>query len=469
VYFRVVQKAFAGLSSVALLVVISAVVVAEVPPLPTVMPVASASGSQPYGSNDPGVAELAQNGYVQEEYFISGKIGAGLPYTTRLLVRRPADPKKFSGIVIAESIRSSAVRSMWMEMRYMIRHGHAYVEIGSNLSINTKVKTADPVRYAALDVPNPKPGALVFGHVQEIVAQAGLLLKSNVRGGPFPGFKVRRVLLAGCSEQGMFVRLYMRDSHDLYRTADNHSIFDGYFPACVGDWPPVVATEDGKRLPNFTQPAVEVPVILLATSEPEGFPQDGRLYRRPDSDQPNDKFRLYEVAAMPHGLDIRSMMGPPNPKRTVPCNGVQQLWTDFPGGYPANNALDKLIRWVDRGTPPPRAARLETESAAGPIIKDQYGNPKGGVRTTTLDVPVASYQLCNTGKVSVIDPAGINFGISYRVPFTPQLLKALYPTPQAYLKKVNQRLDQLVRAGWYLKEDADEARAAAADFARTLP
>ena len=426
------------------------------------MPFASAS---PFGSNDPDVADLARYGYVQQEFFISGAIGSGLPYTTRMLIRRPEVAAKFSGIVFAESIRSNAIRTMWMERRYMMSRGDAYVEIGSNLSVNTIVKPSNPSRYASLNVPDPTPGKLVFGHVQEIVAQAGLLLRSNLANGPFGGFNVRHVILAGCSEQGMFVRLYMRDAHRLYRTANGKSIYDGYFPACVGDWPPIVSTEDGKRLANFAQPPVEVPTILLATSEPEAFPQDGRLYRRPDSDAADDKFRLYEVAAMPHGLDIRGFMDLP---KTINCNGPQEP-TMFPGAYPANNALERLVRWVDKGTPPPRANRLETEGPSGPVIKDEFGNPKGGVRTTTLDIPVASYPLCNDGKKNAINPVGINFIASYQVPFTPERLKKLYPTPQIYLAKVNRRLKELEREGWYLPEDADDARAKAAAFARTMP
>ena len=45
--------------------------------------------------------DLAFFKYVTKEYFVSG-IAQGQPYTTRVLVRRPTDPKKFSGIVVAE-------------------------------------------------------------------------------------------------------------------------------------------------------------------------------------------------------------------------------------------------------------------------------------------------------------------------------------------------------------------------------
>lgn len=437
---------------------------AEVPVMPTLSQPEGAA--KPYGSTDPDVANLAKFGYVQDEVFISGKIAGGLPYTTRLLVRRPVDPKKFSGVVVAESIRSSGVRILWTEARYLMARGHAFVEIGSNLSVNTLVKPSNPTRYAGLNVPNPTPGKLVFGHVQDIAAQAGLLLKSNLPHGPFKDMPVRHLVLGGCSEQGMFVRLYMRDSHAKFRMPNGKSIYDGYFPACVADWPPILGHEDGTPLANFTQPAVEVPTIMLATSEPEGFPQDGRRYRRPDSDAPGDKFRLYEVAAMPHGLDFRAFAAL-FPK-TLQCNGKAEQRSDFIGAYPANNALDKLIRWVTKGTPPPRGARLEVASASGPLVKDQFGNPKGGVRTTQLDVPVAAYHLCDTGKVSVINPVGIDFGAAYMVPFTPERLKALYPTPKAYVDKVGARLNQLVKQGWYLPEDAAEVRAAAVEFAKKL-
>lgn len=433
---------------------------------PTPMPsmIAAPNDAQPYGSNDPGMADLAAKGYVQEEFFISGTIGADLPYTTRILVRRPADPAKFSGIVIAESIRSSGVRSMWMEAPYMLSRGHAYVEIGSNRSVNTLVKQSNPARYAALNVPDPTARKLVFGHVQEIAAQAGLLLRANLPDGPFRGMRVRHVILAGCSEQGMFVRLYMRDTHPVFRTADGKSIYDGYFPACVGDWPPILAREDGSPLPNFTQPPVEVPTIMLATSEPEGYPQDGRLYRRPDANSRSDKFRLYEVAAMPHGLDMRMFM---RPGLTLNCNGPKAR-SNFPGAYPANAALDNLIRWVDKGIPAPRAPRLDVASATGPVLRDEFGNPRGGVRTTALDVPVAAHRLCDTGKPNTINPVGIDFGAAYVEPFTPDQLKRLYPTPQVYLAKVDRRLKQLVRQRWYLPEDADEARAKAAEFAKSM-
>src|SRR5271168_1217455 len=69
---------------------------------------------------------LSERGYTEEEYFVSGTAtaftadgpmpadgrltvqpGSTAPYTTRLVVRRPADPKKFNGTVVVEWLNIS--------------------------------------------------------------------------------------------------------------------------------------------------------------------------------------------------------------------------------------------------------------------------------------------------------------------------------------------------------------------------
>ena len=152
-----------------------------------------------------------------------------------------------------------------------------------------------------------------------------MLLKSDPPDGPFAGFRVRRVILAGCSEQGLIIRLYMRDSHGLYRMADGHSVFDGYFPACVADWPTSLS---GLVVENFTPAPIDVPIINLATQqEPESWPDSGRLYRRPDSDELDDRFRLYEVAGrMPRRSGPRPRRSPSIGAETVRSRPGPRTW-----------------------------------------------------------------------------------------------------------------------------------------------
>lgn len=413
---------------------------AETTPVPTFTAVRTTTTSQPYGSNDPGVSTLATRGYLQEEWFISGK-ASGKPYTTRMLVRRPADPTKFSGIVIAESIRSTAIRTMWSLQDYLVRSGHAYVEIGSNyLGMNRVVKPSDPVRYGSIDIPEIQGG--VFGHVMEIIAQGGMLLKTNPSGAPLSGVNVRKVILGGCSEQGLIVRQYMRDGHPIYRMADGKSIFDGYFPACVADWPEQVILVNGKPHANFTPGSIEVPVInITGQQEHEAWPESGRKFERADSDAPGDLYRVYEVAGMGHGLA----------RSSTTCASGQQPST-FTSQYVANNALDKLLKWVDQGLVPPKANRLVTEGSTRSIVKDANGNVIGGLRSVQVDVPIATYF------------TGVGL-CTYEVPFSPEKLAKLYDTPDKYVARVNARIDELVAGGWYLAQDADSARSDAAQTA----
>ena len=437
---RIKNVVVTGLATIGLSSGLLTVGRAATPPIPDVTPVPTTSDSVPYGSDDPDVASLAAFGYVQDEFFISGTVD-GMPYTTRILVRRPADPSNFSGIVLAESIRSTGIHTMWGLRDYLMRRGHAYVELGSNRhGILNLVKPSNPSRYAALSMPAVDPDRLVFGHVQAIMAQGGMLLKSNVPSGPFNGFRVKRVILGGCSEQGLIIRIYMRDSHWEYRTADGGPIYDGYFPVCVADWPDAVQFDSGRVVGNFTPPPVDVPVINLAgQQEVESWPEFGRKYRRPDSDAPSDQYRLYEVAGMPHGFFRRT---------TGTACGDHQA-SDFPGNHVANNALDKLIAWVDQGVVPPRVERLATAGPAGAIEVDTSGNAIGGVRTTSMDVPIAAYHTC-------VMLSG------YKVPFSRERLTELYSSPEDYVSRVNRRVNELVQEGWYLKEDAEEVRKEAA-------
>jgi Alpha/beta hydrolase domain len=421
-------------------------------PVPTVVHIPTTATSQPYGSNDAGVAGLAASGYVQEEYFISGTAtGTGLAYTTRMLVRRPANPVDFSGTVIAESIRSTATRSMWSLRDYITRSGHAYVEIGSNVTaINNLVKPSNPSRYGTLNFPatlNAPPAVGgVFGHVMEVMAQGGMLLKANPAEGPFDGFDVNHVILAGCSEQGLIIRQYMRDAHPRYRTSGGRSIYDGYFPACVADWPSQFILINGVPFANFTPGRIEVPVInFTGQMEVENYTDAGRLYRRPDANSANDKYRIYEVAGMGHGLSQSSTV----------CAAGQQP-SQFTSQYVSNNALDKLIRWVDRGIAPPRGERLAVTSPSGPLVKDATGNAVGGVRSYQINLPVATY---NTGMALC----------TWQVPFSAAKLRSLYGNERVYLSQVDRDLHRLTVRGWILPEDAESARSdAVATAAKVL-
>ena len=87
-------------------------------------PVAVSSNSFPFMAADRNLqpTDLKKYGYVEEEFIVSGTANVydwaadgaltvktpGVPYGTRILVRRPVDPGRFSGDVIVETLNAVA-------------------------------------------------------------------------------------------------------------------------------------------------------------------------------------------------------------------------------------------------------------------------------------------------------------------------------------------------------------------------
>jgi len=72
---------------------------------------------------------LPRFNYVTKEYFVSGTAN-GQPYKTRIVIRKPADDSKFSGLILAESMHPSG--NPWMfhfTHVYSMSSGHIGVEI----------------------------------------------------------------------------------------------------------------------------------------------------------------------------------------------------------------------------------------------------------------------------------------------------------------------------------------------------
>ena len=52
--------------------------------------------------------------------------------------------------------------------------------------------------------------------------------------------------------------------------------------------------------------------------------------------------------------------------------------------------FEHLVRWIRDGEEPPRADRIELADGGTTVVRDQYGNARGGFRTVFVDVPTAS-------------------------------------------------------------------------------
>lgn len=381
----------------------------------------------------------ASFGYVFGEYFVSG-MAAGKPYKVRLLVARPQKLRRFSGHMLVEPKHPLGFPFLWNFTRlYLMPRGHAAVELSTFPQNIATLQGSNRARYASLHVESDQ--------TSDIFAQVGRLLKTNgsrtrprTPRTPLPG--VKRLYFTGHSMSAGPTWHYMETHHERYRLRRGDPVYDAFFPE---------TTRTASRLGPF--PDVDVPTILLNSQleVEEVFARDGIDYRKPDSDRPGGQFRLYEVAGMPHH-DSRE-----NPLfQQEPCDLPLNR---FPYKPIVNMALDHLIRWVERGVPPPRARRISVVGGPGGEIElDRHGNAVGGVRSTYVDVPVARYSPLNSGPIQFCSVFGS------QSPFSQEQLSSLYGSHGAYVRRVNRRLSRLIRRGWYLRQFAPDVRREAATF-----
>lgn len=373
--------------------------------------------------------DLAHFNYVTKEYFVSGTAN-GQPYKTRIVIRKPAENSKFSGLILAESMHPSG--NPWMfhfTHVYSMSSGHIGVEILT--STPQGFREFNPERYKDLVIAN--------GQTNEILAQVGALLKSKQSDNPLAGLAVRKMILAGSSASAGVVVNYM-PAHAVYRLADMKPIYDGFLP-----------TSNNSNIASADVPTIQVPTMR------EVFQGNGTT--RVDSDAPGSQIRVYEFAGMAH-IDSRDAAA----YYPDPC---KDSISRFPMAVYMSVALNHLFQWVDKGTVPPHGDRYyvdyNTENDGSLLALDEYGNVKGGIRNPYVDVPAKSYRVPNAGAdrpipdahpfVAVRGPEAQNQLCSlanYEVPLTPAQLKKLYKNRKDYQTRVQQRYDDLVKQGWAL-------------------
>jgi hypothetical protein len=461
--------------------------------------------------------DLSKFGYVEEEYLISGFANvydfdanskvvvktAQAPYTTRLLVRRPASPKKFSGTVIVELLNPTALYDLDFQWqfagKYFVGHGDAWVGITSKPITAKALKTFDPKRYGSISWANPlppdqtcpKPVSLLpdstpateNGLIWDITSQVGVLLKSKVENNPLKGFPVKMAFLTGYSQTGGYVVTYANFIRPLPKALgySGKPVYDGYL---IGDGDGILIPLNQCSAPlkpgdpRFvikprTEPVISVVSQILWT---------GMGGRRADSDSPKDPYRRYEIAGASH-INQRAISMWPKPEDLIKagltspppsCNEFATYgMTDFPMEYFMSGAFSNLDAWVRSKTTPPKVSRIELNPPpkdakpkwppSVPVKLDKYGNAVGGVRSPYVDVPTGTYNVFST-------PANPESGlfcalVGYKLPFKKELLTELYPTHDSYVTKVNAQVDRLVKARLITKSDGQRIKDEAAKAA----
>jgi hypothetical protein len=395
--------------------------------IPTVS--AEVTGPGPMYDSTPSLPSgrgLARYGYEAREYFISGTAN-GKPYNTRIMVRKPANNRKFSGLVIVEAMHPSGAAHMFeFTSDYTMTTGHMAVEVVTNL---TELLAQNKERYKDLKVDPDQ--------TSEILAQAGALIKQTKTGTPFAGLQIRKMVLLGTSATAAILMAYL-PAHMVYRTPDMKDIYDGFLPMSTG----------------ATPRAVDVPLIEVPTmTEVSG----GNVTTRPDGDAAGDQFRVYEFAGMAHVDSRDSVRFKPDPCR----NPVSQ----YPEQAYMSVALRALLDWVDKGKIPPRAERIAVETVEGRprIVVDENGNAKGGIRNPYVDVPAAKFAVRNEAANPPIPnpsawvaahgqgaPAQMCGLAGYETAYSKEQLQKLYGNRKTYESRVRKSLDELEKTGWSL-------------------
>jgi hypothetical protein len=433
--------------------------------------------------------DLADAGYVQDEYFMSGVAraytsvgplssdgtwtvspGESAPYKTRFVVYRPKKKQAFNGTVIVEWLNVSGgvdAGADWIMMHTeLIREGYAWVGLSAQIvGIEGGVpllpglpilpaKVVDPARYGSLSHPGDS-----FSY--DMFSQAGRAIREPMGPSPLGNLKVERVLGVGESQSAFRLTTYINAIHPIARVYDGflvHSRGGGTAPLAE---PP----QESPLAPNpaFIRTDIDTPVMTFQTETDLtllGFIPD----RQPDSAY----FRLWEVAGTAHADTYTTVVGRADlgkdPRaadlvittRALDAAGVPGFESiecpkpinSGPQHFVLKAAIAALDRWVRTSKAPEPAPRIETTMNPIAIARDEYGNARGGVRTPQLDVPIAAYS--GGGQ------AGSVFCILFgsMEPFDAATLAALYPTHRAYVSAFKKATRRAVHAGFIRKKDA---------------
>src|SRR5262245_34709538 len=197
---------------------------------------------------------LAQRGYVEEEFFLSGTARAFLavgemprdgklnvvpnpdaaaPYTVRILVRRPRSVRHFNGNVVVEWLNVSGGIEVGPDFTFLreelLREGYAWVGVSTQFIGATTLSMFQPARYAAISHPGDS-----FSY--DIFSQAALAIRSRSAGlrplGPLAP-RVRALLAAGEAQSAFRVFTYVNAVHPLARVYDGFLIHSTGFGAAL--------------------------------------------------------------------------------------------------------------------------------------------------------------------------------------------------------------------------------------------
>jgi len=445
--------------------------------------------------------DLAARGYLETELLVSGFAnvydwaaggadgvvarGANVPYTTRILVRRPKDAAKFSGRVVVELLNPTGqydFAPLWgFSWEQFLRSGDAWVGVTVKPVAAATLRRFDGVRYSRLSFAYRRAGACDAapagaalpdaaladaenGLAWDLIAQVGALLKSSSNENPLLQLNPQRVIAAGYSQTGVYITTYAHALHATLRLGDGSPIFDGYLNAAGANAASInqcaarLPDDDARRMP----PKVGVPFVVVMT---ESDFQRALKRRRDDADE-SGVLRLYELAGAAHSGPFAAGQ-PATADLTIagvaaPADDLcRERRGDFPLGYAFNAIWQQYDDLLVRQQPMAREPRIEADAAGG-VLRDAVGNARGGFRLPPLDVPVAAYRGSSTPRGSETRAQDQCLRTGAMQKLGAAQLKAQYKTRAEYLRLFNAAVDEAVHTRRVVAADAVALKAAAA-------
>jgi hypothetical protein len=441
-----------------------------------------------------GVAyDLTARGYVEEEYLLEGvatsfrptsershdgrwtvEPAEEAPFTTRLVVRRPADPTQFSGTVVVEWLNVSYgadISYAWAAVPSdILRQGHAWVGVsaqkagidGGGIVEGAHLKKFSPDRYEPLQHPGD---AWSF----DIFTQAAKVMHPSNASGLLGPLKPTLLVAVGASQSAALLMTYINAVDPHARAFDGFLVLllpgqgselTGYQVGPTDDPAETARTQVGARIDRIRDD-LRAPVLMLQSET------DVALFGSGRADQlDNSRLRLWEVAGTAHADTYFLFCGPHDDgsltsermaeliKPTSEAFGIP-TGSAINGGpqmhYVAHAALEHLVEWAAGGAPPPIADRLVLTADKTDFVRDRNGNALGGVRTPWVDVPTATFSgLGQTGDL-------FSFLFGTTTELDPDALHALYPGGRKdYLEQFRAALDRSIAAGFILATDREE-------------
>ncbi|MGC1508975.1 hypothetical protein FT643_04935 [Ketobacter sp. MCCC 1A13808] len=472
-FFSILRPFFLSVIYVLLLLTPSAFADIRVPDA-VVTPIAEDAGTKQHAFVASPL-DLAAYDYVEEEFMISGtantykKSGrwrsdgewgiqisqADLPYATRLLVRRPANPEKFNGTVVIEWFNNTAfmdVDVIWAQSHQeLLREGYVWIGVSAQTLGVTALKTWDRERYGDLRLNSDGLSYDIFSQV----AQAVRRQPETVLG----GLTATTVLGVGESQSAIrlttYVNAFQEPALQVYDGILLYSRFALSAPLKNG-----ISMLSPSKV--FIRADNRLKVLQLET-EQDVFMFLFRLARQDDTEY----LRTWEIPGASHYDDYGVSNLLPQYQRDWPQLGSIELvcknsLNKVPQHYVVNAALSGLAKWASDGQAPAHSTRIEYKNLK--VSRDANGNALGGIRLPDLEAAIATHNYANYGVIGsgnwFVNAFACPF-LGNTVPFDQAKLNALYPTHQDYVSKFTQAADAALEAGFLLPADHKEAIAGA--------